>query len=376
LGTVPDDGFAKLLTGDELMPNREIVVPGLYETAGYTNAVMAGDVLFTSGLISRNAEGETVGEGDFEAQAHQVYKNLSILLEAAGASWDAVVKYNAYVARPEDYERSRSIHHEYLPAAQSAGSTIVTPLMLPELLYELEVIAYVGRPKQCMPGAVTVDNTIYLDAQEGESGTLDTQIESMYQRFGKVLDTNGAHWGDLVWSYGYVTRNDVISPLRDIRYRYMRAGEVAQTSFVCGLGTPGTLIRSELIATTAERRAFTVPGVSVSTGVAHAVQAGNVIYVQGQLARDVAGQPVAPGDMEAQAESVFRSLDLILAATGAGWRDVVRIKNIMTDATKVSAVRRVRDKYLSGMSYTSASVVGSFFVPEFMLEIEAIAVIA
>jgi hypothetical protein len=47
----------------------------------------------------------------------------------------------------------------------------------------------------------------------------------------------------------------------------------------------------------------------------------------------------------------------------------------MTDATKVSSVRRVRDKYLDGMSYTSTSVVGEFFVPEFMREIEAIAVI-
>ena len=357
------------------MPKERIDVPELYPTVGYTNAVMAAGMLFTSGIIPRDAAGKTVGEGDFETQAHQVYKNLASILNAAGASWDDVAKYNAYVARAEDWAQSRSIHHEYLPAGQSAGSTIVTPLMLPDLLYELDIVAPIGKPKQCVPGAVTVDNTIYLDAQQGASGELSAQVESMYQGFGQVLEASGAGWGDLVWSYGYVTRHDVISQLRDIRYRYMRAGEVAQTSFVCGLGEPDTLIRSELIATTAERRAFTVPGVSVSTGVAHAVKAGNIVYVQGQLARDVEGNPVAPGDMQGQAESVFRSLDLILQATGASWHDVVRIKNIMTDASKVSEVRRVRDKYLDGMAYTSASVVGEFFVPEFMLEIEAIAVL-
>ena len=152
--------------------HEKVEVPGLYTTAGYTTAVMAGDILFTAGIIARDSEGKTVGEGDFDAQAHQVYENLGAILKAAGAGWDDVAKYSAYVARAGDWERSRAIHHEYLPAGRSAGSTIVAPLMLPELLYEVDVIAHVGRPKRCTPGAVEVDGTIYLDAQEGTSGDL------------------------------------------------------------------------------------------------------------------------------------------------------------------------------------------------------------
>ena len=197
----------------------------------------------------------------------------------------------------------------------------------------------------------------------------------MYENFGKALEACELGWSDLVWSYGYVTGHDVIDQLRDIRYRYMLPGEVAQTSFVCGLGIPDVLLRSEMIATSAERQAFTIPGVSVSAGVAHAVKAGNAVYVQGQVARNPEGNAIAIGDMEAQAESVFRSLDLILKATGATWNDVVRIKNFMTDATKASEVRRVRDKYLNGLAYTSTSVVGGFFHPAYMLEIEAIAIL-
>ena len=77
---------------------------------------------------------------------------------------------------------------------------------------------------------------------------------------------------------------------RDVRYRYHRPGQVAATSVVCGLVGPEWMIESEIIASMAPRESFTVPGVSVSPGVAHAVRAGNTLYVQGQVGKELAGR--------------------------------------------------------------------------------------
>ena len=62
----------------------------------YSQAVRAGDTVYLSGQIPLDpATMEVVGGGDFRAEAHQVFKNLRAVAEAAGGSLDDVVKLNA-----------------------------------------------------------------------------------------------------------------------------------------------------------------------------------------------------------------------------------------------------------------------------------------
>ena len=370
-----------------------------------------GNVLYTSGIVARGPDNEIVGKGDVEAQAHQVYQNIEAILGAGGATWNDVVKYNCYLANPEDRQEARQVHFQYLPYYQRAGATVGMPLLQPELLIEVDVIAYIGEAKHCVsnvpdtfvplgsPHSVRVGDTIYVTGQQPIAGKqpvlsgghlgnvasheaevigvgdFGAQAEAVYKNFDNILKANGADWENVVWSHGYVTRHDIIDEYRDVRYRYHRPGQVAATSVVCSLVGAEWQIEAEIIASMAPRESFTVPGVSVSPGVAHAVRAGNTLYVQGQVARNSKDEPVGVGDFEVQAAQAYKNIDDILRGAGATWDNVVRIKTYLIDRKHGPAVRRERDRYLKPGAYTSTTVVAGFFKPEYMLEVEAVAIL-
>ena len=70
---------------------------------------------------------------------------------------------------------------------------------------------------------------------------------------------------------------------------------------------------------------------------------GKTIYIAGQLARDVDGNIVGPGDMRAQMEQTFKNLDACLKAAGASWADVVKTNTYVTDYEAFSQVLRRAD---------------------------------
>ena len=68
------------------MAHELIQPPDLHATVGYTHASRVGNLVFVAGQVALDAQSEVVGEGDLEAQAHQTYRNLARVLEAAGGS--------------------------------------------------------------------------------------------------------------------------------------------------------------------------------------------------------------------------------------------------------------------------------------------------
>ena len=121
------------------------------------------------------------------------------------------------------------------------------------------------------------------------------------------------------------------------------------------------------------------PTLSKPTGYAHVVEAtgGKTIYISGQIALDKDGKVVGEGDMKAQAEQVFKNLQTALASAGATFKDVLKMNTYMTDLSQVQAVRDVRARYFGDVTPASTLVqVVHLARPEFMLEIEVIAVVA
>lgn len=113
-------------------------------------------------------------------------------------------------------------------------------------------------------------------------------------------------------------------------------------------------------------------------GYSHAVAAtGRVVAIAGQVAMDAEGNLVGPGDPAAQAEQVFENLQRALAAAGATFADVIKLGYFLTDVAFLPAVREVRDRYLDTERppASTAVQVAALFRPEFLLEIEAWAVI-
>src|SRR2546421_3322037 len=112
----------------------------------YTDAVRGGDTLWVSGMIATDAAGSLVGEGDVVAQAEQVFKNIEVVLDAAGATFADVVKVVVYVRNMDDRAAINPVRQKYFGESRPASTLVeVSRLALPGALLEIDAVAYVGR---------------------------------------------------------------------------------------------------------------------------------------------------------------------------------------------------------------------------------------
>ncbi|MCX5135842.1 RidA family protein [Streptomyces sp. NPDC060011] len=119
-------------------------------------------------------------------------------------------------------------------------------------------------------------------------------------------------------------------------------------------------------------------GVAPATAYSHVVAAtGRFVAVSGQLPLDEDGEIVGEGDAEAQARQVFENLRRCLAAAGATFDDVVKLTFFVTDMAHLPAIRAARAAHLPDDRLPAASAVqvAALVRPEFLMEIEAFAVV-
>ena len=106
----------------------------------YSQAVVTGNMLFTSGQIPLDpATGELVG-GDIAAKADRVCKNLGAVLEAAGSSFENVVKTTCFLADMGDFAAFNEVYGKYF-VSKPARSCVAVKTLPKNVLCEVEVIA-------------------------------------------------------------------------------------------------------------------------------------------------------------------------------------------------------------------------------------------
>jgi 2-iminobutanoate/2-iminopropanoate deaminase len=130
------------------MPKESLNPPGLMTPFGpfvQVTTAPAGRLVFVSGQISVDADGNIVGAGDIVVQTRQVMENLKIALAAAGAGFEDVVKINNYVTDKAEYPLVAPIREEYLQEPYPASTLVeVSSLIFPALKIEIEAIAVVA----------------------------------------------------------------------------------------------------------------------------------------------------------------------------------------------------------------------------------------
>jgi reactive intermediate/imine deaminase len=116
------------------------------------------------------------------------------------------------------------------------------------------------------------------------------------------------------------------------------------------------------------------PAAKYSHGVK--VEGGKLVIISGQVPEDIEGNIVAPGDFEKQARQVFKNLGLMLEAGGATFKDIVRIGYFLTDQKQWQPFDKIRSDYLE-KPYPPGTliIVKSLAKPEWMIEIEAMAIV-
>ena len=106
----------------------------------YSQAQIAGGFVFASGQIPIIPETGALAEG-LEAQEHQVFRNISALLTAAGSDISRVVKTTVFIKDMNDFGRINEIYAQYFKAPFPARSCVEVARLPKDVLLECEVIA-------------------------------------------------------------------------------------------------------------------------------------------------------------------------------------------------------------------------------------------
>ncbi len=123
--------------------------PGLAQSPGYSHVAVApeGRLVFTAGAVPLDPKGDLVGAGDLAAQTRQVLSNLSLALEAAGATGEDVLKTTVYVASDDraDLLAVWDLVQESDVAAAASTLLGVSLLGYEGQLVEIEAVAVSGK---------------------------------------------------------------------------------------------------------------------------------------------------------------------------------------------------------------------------------------
>lgn len=102
-----------------------------------------------------------------------------------------------------------------------------------------------------------------------------------------------------------------------------------------------------------------------------------MVIMSGQIALDKQGNLVGKDNMEQQTAQAFRNIKSIVEAAGGTMDNIVKLNYFVTDATKVPAIRTIRDQFVNTKTPPASTLVqvSRLFREDLLIEIEATAVI-
>ncbi len=120
---------------------REFLLPALAAPIShYCDAVRFDDTLYISGIPPLDSKGRVVSE-DPAAQARQVFENMKLILDAAGATFADVLRVTVYLTDVNDRTKINPVRQEYFGTARPASTLIgVKELAIPRMKVEIEAI--------------------------------------------------------------------------------------------------------------------------------------------------------------------------------------------------------------------------------------------
>ena len=112
----------------------------------YCDAVRWGDTLYISGIPPLDVEGRVVSEDPAE-QAKQVFENMKLILDAAGATFADILKVTVYLTDVTDRKKINPVRQQYFGNARPASTLIgINELAIPGMKVEIEAV--VGLPNR------------------------------------------------------------------------------------------------------------------------------------------------------------------------------------------------------------------------------------
>ena len=129
------------------MPTRFIKPANVAPANGYTHVVEVSNskMIFISGQVAFDSNGNLVGKDNLQEQTQQVFENLNAALEAVGADFSHVVKFSIFMLDISQIPVVRNVRDKYVNTAQPPASSAfeVRKLFRDDVLIEIEAVAAV-----------------------------------------------------------------------------------------------------------------------------------------------------------------------------------------------------------------------------------------
>ncbi len=117
----------------------------IHHPNGYSHVaeISRGKLVFISGQVALDSQGNLVGKDDYAAQTRQVFENLKAAVEAAGGTLKDIVKLNYYCVDLSRLPEIRAVRDSFLDKERLPVSTAVEVrrLFRPDILIEVEAVA-------------------------------------------------------------------------------------------------------------------------------------------------------------------------------------------------------------------------------------------
>ena len=110
----------------------------------YSQAIVSGDLIFTSGQIPLDPATQALVTGDVRAQTERVMENLAAVLQAAGAGFEQVVKATIFLADLGDFATVNEVYGKRFPKNPPARSTVQVAALPRGARVEIDLIARKG----------------------------------------------------------------------------------------------------------------------------------------------------------------------------------------------------------------------------------------
>jgi reactive intermediate/imine deaminase len=209
-----------------------------------------------------------------------------------------------------------------------------------------------------------------------EAADVSTQAAQVLDELKARLTASGSAMDRVVSTSVYLAGAEDFAAVNAVWRKYWPASPPARTTVVAKLPVPGARIQVSAVAASrgTERAAVLPEGWAPPTGpLSHAIRAGDVLFLSGQVPRRGADNTLVSGDIEAQTSVVLQNAEAILKSAGFGLADVVASRIFLTDGALFERMNAAYRSRFPSDPPARATVITPLVSADFQIEITMVA---
>ena len=234
--------------------------------SAFSWGILAGDTLFTAGMVSTDpATGQRVS-GDVTAQTHQVMSNISKVLEAAGMGFGDVVSCGVYLTDARDYAAMNEAYGQaFKGVSPPARATVRARLMGPDFLIEVQCRAVRGSDRKVVAAAgykpsgrplspaIQAGDRLFLSGMvgrgpDGYPAGVEAQTRVTLERLRTTLDAAGLTFRDVEMASVFLTDIRHYAAMNAVYAEVVGSPPPARATVGSSLMSPDALVEIQMTA--------------------------------------------------------------------------------------------------------------------------------